>query len=393
MSVETRCITYTQSMKILKLLSVAGLAATLSATANAQFSISGGGSTIPASGTGGGGTWDTVMPPNPATSTVTVPEAVTRIDCITIDGLAHTWIGDLQATLKDPNGVEHNIFVRPGYLNTSNFGNSGDFDGGSYTFVPVDGSDLPNDDLSVNPPAGCYNQDFDTGGTTWVSGTSGINNTDVAVISGPAGTWTLTIYDWGAGDSGSFTGWTLSANAYWDCNGCAPNIYNQGISWCDCFWGNSPCFNSSGAGRGCPNSNANGLGAALVGHGHASTSFGFDTFSLSVTDAAPNKPGLILAGTDSQGLLGVATVPDSAGLLCVGGVTRRGDVVLTDANGAASFPDFQGAPYGQSDLVLVFNSQVAYTFWFRDPGTAAGCNNDTASSDFNFSNGWLVTWN
>ena len=376
-------------MRILKLIAAAGLATALSATASAQFSVAGTGGFIPASGSGGGGTWDTLMPPSPATSTVTVPEAVTGIDCVTIEGLAHTWIGDLQVTLQDPNGVQHNIFVRPGYLNTSGFGNSGDFDGGSYTFVETGGSDLPNDSGSAGAAAGCWNQDFDTGGTTWVSGTNGINNTALSAITGPAGTWTLTIYDWAAGDSGQFAGWKLSGNGANDCSGCGGGADNTGASDCDCAGGNSPCFNASGAGRGCPNSNANGLGAALVGAGNADTTS--DTFSLSVTDAAPNKPGLILSGTASLGPNGIATVPDSAGILCVAGQTRRGAVVLTDAAGAASFPDFQGAAYGASDIVVA-GSPISYTYWFRDPNTAAGCTGDTGSSDFNFSNGWTVTW-
>ena len=167
------------------------------------------------------------------------------------------------------------------------------------------------------------------------------------------------------------------------------SVDNTGASDCDCSGGNGPCFNVSGAGRGCPNSNPNGLGAALVAAGNADTSN--DTFSLSVTDAAPSKPGLILSGTASLGPNGVATVPDSAGILCVGGSTRRGAVVLTDAAGAASFPDFQGAAYGASDIVAP-GSPVSYTYWFRDPGTSAGCTGDTGSSDFNFTNGWTVTW-
>jgi hypothetical protein len=164
---------------------------------------------------------------------------------------------------------------------------------------------------------------------------------------------------------------------------------NSGASDCDCIAG-GPCFTVSGAGHGCPNSNASGLGAKLTGSGSAAIAS--DTFSLAVTDAAPSKPGLILSGTASLGPGGVSTVPDSAGLLCVGGSTRRGSVVVTDATGAASFPDFQGAPYGASDIVSA-GSSVSYTHWFRDPGTTSGCPNDTGSSDFNFSNGWTVTWN
>ena len=164
---------------------------------------------------------------------------------------------------------------------------------------------------------------------------------------------------------------------------------NSGESDCDCTAANGACATVSEPGRGCPNSNANGLGARLAGMGNAE--LGADTFSLAVTDAAPSKPGLILSGTASLGPNGLGTIPDSAGLLCVGGSTRRGSVVLTDANGAASFPDFHGAPYSSSDIVGL-GVAISYTHWFRDPNTASGCVGDTASSDFNFSNGWTVTW-
>jgi Tol biopolymer transport system component len=164
---------------------------------------------------------------------------------------------------------------------------------------------------------------------------------------------------------------------------------NSGASDCDCTAANGPCSTVSGPDRGCPNSNINALGAQLIGSGNAA--IGADTFSMTVTDAAPIKPGLILSGDATLGPNGFGTIPDSAGLLCVGGSTRRGSVVLTDANGAASFPDFQGAAYGDSDIVGVGVS-ISYTYWFRDPGTANGCVGDTGSSDFNFSNGWTVTW-
>ena len=378
-------------MRLLTLIAAAGLAT----TASAQFSVSGGGDNIPNAGTGGdavvigdgGAVWDTTQAGFPGISTVVVPEAVNSIDCITIEGMTHTWIGDLQATLVDPAGNEHNIFVRPGYLNTSTFGNSGDF-GGDYTFIESGGMDLPNTSTGVNPAPGCYNQDFDTGGTVWVSGTNNISNTPLSGITGAAGTWSLKIYDWGGGDIGAFTGWKLSGNGANDCNGCGA-VDNSGASDCDCQGANGPCSTVSGAGRGCPNSNANGLGAQLTGSGNAVAGGG--TFALAVTDAAPSKPGLILAGTASLGPLGNGGVPDSAGILCVGGMTRRGVVVSTDASGAASFPDFQGASYGLSDIVGV-GVTVSYTYWFRDPGTASGCSGDTASSDFNFSNGWSVTW-
>jgi hypothetical protein len=166
------------------------------------------------------------------------------------------------------------------------------------------------------------------------------------------------------------------------------NVENSGVSDCDCTGGNSPCGNQGGADRGCPNS-GDINGAMLVGAGHAAISI--DSFTLSVSGAGPNKPGIVLAGNMSLGPFGAGTVPDSAGLLCVAGQTRRGFVALTDGTGAADFSDFQGGAYGASDIVGI-GFTISYTHWFRDPGTANGCSNDTGSADFNFSNGWSVNW-
>lgn len=170
-----------------------------------------------------------------------------------------------------------------------------------------------------------------------------------------------------------------------------PSGDHSGASDCDCSGGNSPCFNVSGSGRGCMNSNGNGLGAMLTGSGNADSVTANDTFALAVIDAAPNKPGLILAGTGTLGPFGATGIANSAGVLCVSGSTARGFVVSTDANGAASFPNFQGAPFSASGLVGSGVS-VSYTYWFRDPGTAVGCTNDGPASDFNFSNGHRVMW-
>jgi hypothetical protein len=165
---------------------------------------------------------------------------------------------------------------------------------------------------------------------------------------------------------------------------------NSGASSCDCTGGGN-CSTVGGVGRGCPNS-GNANGAELIGSGNADSAGGAaDTFSLAVTGAALNKPGLILSGTGSLGANPLTTVPNSAGALCVTGMTARGLVVPSDANGNANFPDFQGGQYSASGLVGPAVS-ITYTYWFRDPGTAAGCVNDNAASDFNFSNGWTVMW-
>lgn len=138
---------------------------------------------------------------------------------------------------------------------------------------------------------------------------------------------------------------------------------NTGASDCDCSGGNSPCGTSSGAGRGWRNSNPNGLGEKLEAHGHASISN--DPFGQTSTD--------------------------SAGILCVGGTTRRGEVRISSTSGSVAHPVFQGNPYGQSDIAPPGQS-VSSTHWFRDPLTATGCANNGPGSDFDFSNGWTVTW-
>ena len=351
-------------MRTQKLLIAAGLTALFASTASAQFSVSGGGGSIPASGSGGtGSTWDTTQPATPATSTVNVAVAVSNIDSVQIDGLSHTWIGDLQVTIGDPNGVEHNVFVRPGYANTSLAGNSGDFLGGSYLFVESGGLDLPNDSLTtVNPPAGTYNQDFDTGGAVWTSGNSNIFNTPFSGISGPAGTWTLTVYDWAGGDIGSFSGWTLNGNGGGGGNTGAAYCFGDGTGTA------CPCGAFGGTGEGCLTTS--GTGATLVASGNADVAN--DTFQLDVSGAPANKPGIFFQGTNQ-----LTNVTAGDGVLCSNSNLRYG-VNATDGSGNVTQTGFgANASAGQA---------LNYQYWFRDTGNTCG------AGGFNFTNGWAVTW-
>ncbi len=348
------------------------LGAALAPAASGQFSVSGGGSLIPTSGTGGdnlvagdtGALYDTVQAGFPGTATVVVPVPVISIQSIEIQGLSHTWIGDTQATLEDPGGVEHLVWLRPGYLNPSNFGYSGDFTGGSYTFVDDgSGSNLPSTSGTLPLPAGTYNQSFASGGTTWVSGTNGIFNTPLGAISGPAGLWTLKIYDWGGGDTGSFSGWTLNGNA----------VSFPGISYCfgDGSSGVCPCGVLSGLGEGCPNSS--GTGATLAGSGIPSVSF--DTMVLDVTGAPPNRVGLFFQGPNQ------ILAPAGDGFLC-SNASLRYAVNATDAIGSVTQTGFGvNASVGQS---------INYQYWFRDPFPSPGV---PCGGQFNFSGAIRVTWN
>ena len=351
-------------MRTLKLLSILALGSAFSATAHAQFSVTGGGASIPASGQGGDGVWGMALPTAPGVSTVTVNEAVLNIDKVVINGLDHSWGGDVQATLADPNGVEHNLFVRPGYLSppSANFGTPGDFLPGNYEFVQSGGASLPTIADGANIAPGVYNQTFDTGGVVWQSGSLGVLNTQLGGISGPAGTWELRIYDWGVGDDGSFQSWRLEGNG-----GTVPSD-NTGVGYCfgDGSGATCPCSAFGAAGEGCLTTS--GTGAALVATGDANIAN--DTFQLDITGGPANKPGLFFQGPNQL------STPVSDGILCSNSNLRYG-VNGTDASGNVTQTGFgANASIGES---------LNYQYWFRDTGNTCG-------GGFNFSNGWTVTW-
>jgi hypothetical protein len=349
-------------MSILKSLLAATAGFALAATASAQFSVSGPASLIPASGTGGGGTFPTAAPLTPAVSTVTVPVPVANIDSIVISDIAHTWVGDTMATLADPNGVEHLIWLRPGITSATSFGSSGDFTG-TVTMVESGFTPLPT---SGNVAPGSYNQSFDSGsGVTWNSGDLGILNTPMSTIAGPAGTWTLTIYDWASGDTGSFSGWTLNGNAGGGGNTGSPFCYGDG-SGSTC-----PCGAFGAPGEGCLTTS--GTGAQLVGTGNADVSS--DTLTLSVSGGPANKPGIFFQG-NSQ-LNGGNGNPAGDGILCTSGGTIRYAVNALDATGATSQTGF--------GVNATSGGTKHYQYWFRDPANPCG-------GQFNFTNGWAVNW-
>jgi hypothetical protein len=179
--------------------SVALAAAALAPAASAQCISGGAGGLIPASGTGGGGVWLTTLPPTPFTSTlaVTVPPGATVLNSVKLNGLTHTWGGDMQFVLQDPAGNLYNILCGM------------DLDpavtvGGDMTIVDPafsTGSFFGGTTAST----GTYPQDYGT----WVDGTLSINNTPLEQIPIASGTWTLTAYDWVGFDSGSLTSWEL----------------------------------------------------------------------------------------------------------------------------------------------------------------------------------------
>ncbi len=169
--------------------------------------VSGGlGGPIPTSGTGGGGTWPTILPPNEFTSTynVAVPAGSTQLVKVELNGLSHTWVGDLQVVITDPTGGNHNVMYRP-QSSTNSVGLNCDLDGSNYHFYQAGVLDLPTTCPGTSFPGGQYNQYFGD----WTSGDAGIFNTPLGQIPVSSGNWTLKIYDWAGGDIGDLVSWQL----------------------------------------------------------------------------------------------------------------------------------------------------------------------------------------
>lgn len=331
------------------------------------------GGSIPAVGTGGGGgpIWPTQLPSFPTESPITVPFEVASVTSVSILGLSHTSAGDLQAAVRDPGGVYHNIFVRSGFDGVATW-NQGDFVGNGVNFVAGGQTPFPGG-TNTNIGTGNYNQDFGNSGSPpapWPDGSQNVFNTPLNSIFGPAGTWTLVIWDWVEGETGSFTNWSLS--------GVRPSINTE------CFGDGTqsqpcPCGNSGVSGRGCNNSSNTG-GALLTGSGV----FTPDSIVLTTSGERPTSLTIFL----QSGLGGAQPFGD--GVACTGaGLLRL--YVKSAVNGAATAPEpgdlsisQRSANLGQP---LGHGATRLYHAYYRDV-SASFCPGAT----FNVSNAVRITW-
>lgn len=296
----------------------AGVGLMLCAPAAAgTFSVSGPGASL----VDGVGVYPSVLPTPFASSAVVISRSVTSITSVTITGLTHTWVGDLQFVLRSPSGRRTIVFCRPGLTSsTTSDGNSDDFLGGTYTFTsnPPATPILP---ATGDPLPGGYVQSFGDSGTgIWPNPSAGVFTTPFSNVSGGAGAWTLQCYDWRGGNVGSFSSWTLT--------GTDSNINSF------CFGDGSgtqcPCGNNSplGLGRGCENSNPLNDGAKLSavdssGNPGPSVSVTANDLHLKSEGMMPGTIFLIRQGTAtvSGGLGAWSSLYD--GLDCVGGTVVR----------------------------------------------------------------------
>jgi len=193
------------------LLSASAIAIALANSASGQCVQGGLGGSFPAPGAVTG-TWDFALPTGPLTSSlsVVVPPGATVLNSVKLNGLTHTWSGDVHVVLQDPSGGMHNILVRSDATSSTGGGCASPIGGNYEIFDPLTGSACAGNPAmgcpggAVNP--GSFVQEF----STWTSGSAGVSNTPLESIPISSGMWNLFIYDWyPLADNGTLNDWEL----------------------------------------------------------------------------------------------------------------------------------------------------------------------------------------
>jgi subtilisin-like proprotein convertase family protein len=153
--------------------------------------------------------------PGTLTSTIAVPAgSVISVNNVSITmgtGIgptgAHTWVGDLVATLTSPGGDNVHLFARTGTTTSTGFGSTADLSGGPYVFVNSGGTAWQHTSTPTPIPPGTYNRS-----TTLLPAVPPTqDNDDYSVFVGDpsGGNWTLTLQDFAGGDTGGLVSWSL----------------------------------------------------------------------------------------------------------------------------------------------------------------------------------------
>jgi subtilisin-like proprotein convertase family protein len=330
--------------------------AALHAPAQSAFQISGGGGLIPPSGTGGTTGWPTGIP-NPkfvSSSSSSMPADAFRLTHLEIQGLEHTWVGDVHVVLESPQQIAFTILHRPGFQGTTppfNAGNRSNLLPGTYTFVETGGAQIPHvpDTVPENPIfPGTYVQDFgNPAGGVWPNGQNNILNVPLSQIPAAPGVWRLVIYDWAVGDTGACTGWSLHGLR-------SPTPY--------CTAGTS----------------TSGCQAQIAADSNPSVSAAHPC-TIVVSGVNGQRSGLIFYGIDNSGWWPLPWASGSSSWLCVKPPTQRTPVQQTggtfgSCNGTlsldwnafqAAFPTALGKPWSAGDDVYAQG-------WYRDPASPKG---------------------
>ena len=371
-----------------RLVSLAALLAlgSSSVVTGQAFTVSGAGGSVPDRPFGSGPLWNEAPNWSAFTSTVSVPAPVASITHVVLVGFNHDAKHEVHAFLTNPAGTRFNVIVRPGFDGASN--DYGDFLSGNYDIVQSGGSGVWGCcQTDISP--GIYDQYLSPPGGGWTNTTTfPISNTPLNAITGGAGTWSLTIYDWESEQIGllppsQLNGWQLQGQFL---TGppppvpiCSPG--NDGIIACPC--GNFP----SGPGRGCNNSSNTG-GAFLIVTGVASVSA--DTIQFITGDEKPVALSIVLQGDEEIG----AGLTFGDGVRCAGENLKR--MYTKNAVGGSIT-----APTGSELSVTARSAQLGapilpgverrYQVMYRDPAPLFGCPGPSGSR-FNITAGIRLPW-
>jgi len=153
----------------------------------------------------GGGIPDST--PAGANFLINVPDAIGAVSFIRLNGLTHTWIGDLVVTVTNASGNSIQLFQRVGSTTSTGLGDSSNL-GGDYRFIDG-GANLwaaaAAGDTSFVIPGGDYQASSRDALFAYLPvSISGLNNS-------VAGNWTLNISDNAGGDTGEFNSWDIEA--------------------------------------------------------------------------------------------------------------------------------------------------------------------------------------
>ncbi len=175
---------------VLAVVAILGFVATAGAD---DFSAGGGAISDTGFGCGDPSTTATTFP------VISIPGGFDTIASVQLDGLNHTWAGDIDIQLDGPGGYNTFLVDRPG-TDGAACGSAADYVSNN-TYNWANGGSLISEAPSDPIPSGGYAP----------TGEFGAASTALPTGAAIAGDWTLSIRDWSGGDSGSISGWTIEA--------------------------------------------------------------------------------------------------------------------------------------------------------------------------------------
>ena len=310
-----------------------------------QCTLSAPGGAFPAGGTSG--TWPGTLPSSPlvAPLVIQVPASASRIERVRIDGLQHTWLGDVQLVLESPTGARFNLLQ----TNDGAIGGGCPADlAGDYVFVDA----LAGQDPCGNPlfwpacpgallPPGMYAQSFGA----WPAGTGGIQNVPLHQIPLASGTWQLLAYDW-----------------------FVPADFGDVLSW-------SVCFDVAGTPASFCTPQAPGTSSGCLPQIDASaypSVSGASSCTVTISSVEGARTGLVFYGVNGQ--LATPWCASSSNFLCVKTPIQRTETSTTGGTAGAcdgqivlDWDLWQATHAGALGQPWNAGAHAWLQGWFRDP--------------------------